>query len=362
MAALIKKEKYHMRTQTKNIYVGNVPIGGSNPIAIESMTNTDTCNITATVAQINELHAAGCEIIRVAIPTADAALAIKKIKQSISIPLIADIHFDYKLALLAVENGADKLRINPGNIGDKNRVREIAEAANAHGIPIRVGVNGGSLEKEILSKNGGITPNGLAESAITHVEMLEKFGFNNIVVSAKASNAPLLIEANKILAHTLPYPLHIGLTEAGTPYKGAIRSAVGLGVLLNMGIGNTIRVSLSGSPIPEIEACKEILATLGLRSFGITVIACPSCGRTEMPIGDMATEVEQKLSHITKPITIAVMGCAVNGPGEAKDADIGVACGKDMAVLFKKGEVVRRLESNEIVNVLIAEVGQMLLD
>jgi len=347
------------REKTKVVYVGGVPIGGSHAIAIESMTNTDTRDIVATVAQIKELHAAGCEIIRVAVPDEDAAKAIPQIKKSISIPLIADIHFDYRLAILAAQNGADKLRINPGNIGDKNRVRQVVDAARANGIPIRVGVNGGSLEKDILARHGGITAKGLAESAISHVLMLQNLNFHDIVISAKASNAPLLIEANRIIAHRMPYPLHIGLTEAGTPYKGAIRSAVGLGALLNMGVGNTIRVSLSGSPLPEIEAAREILAALNLRRFGVTVIACPSCGRTEMDIGNLALQVEQKLAHIKKTITVAVMGCAVNGPGEAKDADIGVACGKNMAVLFKKGEVVRRLEANEIVDVLVAETQKI---
>jgi len=351
------------REKTKIVNVGGVPIGGGHPIVIESMANTDTRNVTATVAQIKALQEAGCEIIRLAIPNEEAATAIKLIKKQISIPLIADIHFDYRMALLAVKNGADKLRINPGNIGDESRVRQVAEAAKEHKIPIRVGVNGGSLEKGILAKYGGITPEGLAESAITHVELLEKFDFENIVVSAKASNATLLIEANKILAQRLPYPIHIGLTESGTPYNGAIRSAVGLGVLLNTGIGNTIRVSLSGDPLPEIKAAKEILAALELRQFGIKVIACPTCGRTEVNIEKLAKlslKLEDKLSHITKPLTIAVMGCAVNGPGEARDADIGIACGRGMAVLFKKGEIVRRLEESEMEEVLFKEINTMI--
>ena len=347
------------REKTKVVYVGEVPVGGSHPIAIESMTNTDTRDVSATVAQINELQRAGCEIIRVAVPNAEAAAAVKQIKSQISIPLIADIHFDYRMALLALENGVDKLRINPGNIGDESRVRQVAEAAKAKGIPIRVGINGGSLEKDILTKYGGVTPEGLAESAITNVKLLEKFDFDNIVVSAKASSVPLLIEVNKIIARNLEYPLHIGLTEAGTPYKGALRSAVGIGVLLNMGIGNTIRVSLCGNPVHEIHAAKEILASLELRQFGVKIIACPMCGRTQVDVpglASLALRLEDKLAHIKKPLHVAVMGCAVNGPGEARDADIGIACGKGMAVLFKKGEIVRRIEENELEEVLLAEV------
>jgi len=349
------------RDKTKVVHVGGVPVGGGHPIVIESMTNTDTRNVAATVAQINALAAAGCEIVRVAVPDVEAAAAIRQIKSQVSIPLIADIHFDYRMALLAVENGADKLRINPGNIGDESRVRQVVEAASASGIPIRVGVNGGSLEKEILAKYGGVTPQGLAESALTHVALLEKFGFSDIVVSAKASNAPLLIEANKILTHELPYPLHIGLTEAGTPYKGAIRSAVGLGVLLNLGVGNTIRVSLSGDPVPEIAAAKEILAALGLRQFGVKIIACPTCGRTEVDgLAQLAMRLEDRLAHVTTPLTIAVMGCAVNGPGEARDADIGIACGKGAALLFKKGEIIRRIDESALECELIREIESLI--
>jgi len=351
------------RDKTKVVYVGGVPVGGGHPIVIESMTNTDTRNVAATVAQINALQAAGCEIVRVAVPDAEAAAAIGQIKSQISIPLIADIHFDYRMALLAVENGADKLRINPGNIGDESRVKQVVDAARAKGIPIRVGVNGGSLEKSILAKHGGVTPQGLAESALTHVALLEKFNFTDIVVSAKASSVPLLIEANKILTRELPYPLHIGLTEAGTPYKGAIRSAVGLGVLLNLGLGNTIRVSLCGNPVPEIAAAKEILAALGLRKFGIKVIACPTCGRAEVDIdglASLASRLEDRFAHVTKPLKIAVMGCAVNGPGEARDADIGIACGKGAALLFKKGEIVRRIEESVLEEEVTKEIESLL--
>ena len=349
------------RNETKVIQVGSVPVGGHHPIVIESMTNADTRNVPATVTQINALAAAGCEIIRVAVPDAQAAAAIGQIKREISIPLIADIHFDYRLALLAVENGADKLRINPGNIGDENRVRQVVDAARSAGIPIRVGVNAGSLEKNILAKYGGVTPEGVAESALTHVALLEKFNFTDIVVSAKASSVPLLIEANKILTRELPYPLHIGLTEAGTPYKGAIRSAVGLGVLLNLGLGNTIRVSLSGDPVPEVAAAKEILSALGLRQFGVKIIACPTCGRTEVDgLAPLALRLEEKLAHITQPLTIAVMGCAVNGPGEARDADVGIACGKGAALLFKKGEILRRVDESIMEEELMKEIESLL--
>jgi len=319
------------------------------------MTNTDTRDIPATVAQIHALQNAGCEIVRVAVRDQEAADAIAEIKKQISLPLVADIHFDHRLAIASIKNGADKLRINPGNIGSESRVRMVAEAASANDLPIRVGVNGGSLEKEILSKYGGVTAEGLAESAATNVAMLEKFGFDNIVVSVKASNVPLLIESHKILSKHMPYPLHIGLTESGTPYNGAIRSAVGLGALLSYGLGDTIRVSLSGDPVPEIHAAREILAALGLRRFGVTVIACPSCGRTDIDVGELALRVENRLKHINKPITVAVMGCAVNGPGEARDADIGIAYGKGGGVLFRKGEVVRKVGVKEIEDVLVDE-------
>jgi len=348
------------REETKVVHIGSVPVGGSHPIVIESMTNTDTRDIAATVAQIHQLQEAGCEIMRVAVPDTEAAAAIKHIKKQISIPLIADIHFDYRLALSSIENGADKLRINPGNIGSENRVRKVAEAAKASGIPIRVGVNGGSLEKSLLAKYKGVTPQGLAESAVMNVNLLEKFDFTDIVVSVKASNASLLIDANKILAQQISYPLHIGLTESGTPYKGALRSAVGLGVLLNLGLGNTIRVSLSGDPVDEIHAAKEILAAIGLRQFGVTVIACPTCGRTDIDVAGLALRLENRLAHVTKPITIAVMGCVVNGPGEARDADIGIAGGKGAAALFKKGEIVRRIDESELEEELFAEIMSLL--
>ena len=345
-----------LRGQTKIVNIGGVRVGGGEPVKIQSMTNTDTRDIAATVAQINALAEAGCEIVRVAVPDTEAAAAIREIKARIALPLVADIHFDYRLALAAVENGADKLRINPGNIGGESRLRLVAEAAKARGLPIRVGVNGGSLEKELLAKHGGVTAQGLAESALSNVNALEKCDFEDIVVSIKASNITLMLEAHKILAEKLPYPLHIGLTEAGTPYAGALRSAAGLGAILSLGLGDTLRVSLSGDPVQEISAAKEILAAMGLRRFGVTVIACPTCGRSDIDVAGLATRIEARLAHVTTPLTVAVMGCAVNGPGEARDADIGVAGGRGSAVLFKNGEVVWTVKEDEIEEVIVGEV------
>ncbi|MCL2500381.1 MAG: flavodoxin-dependent (E)-4-hydroxy-3-methylbut-2-enyl-diphosphate synthase [Defluviitaleaceae bacterium] len=342
------------RDKTKVVHIGGIPIGGGNPIAVQSMTNTDTRNVEATVAQIHALEKAGCEIVRVAVPDTEAAAAILEIKKRIHIPLVADIHFDYRLAIESVKNGADKLRINPGNIGSPDRVRKIAEAAKTAGIPIRVGVNGGSLEKELLKKYGGVTAEGLRESALNNVAQLERHGFNDIVVSVKASSVPLLIESHKLLAQQLPYPLHIGLTESGTPQKGAIRSAAGIGALLAMGIGDTLRISLSGDPINEIAVAREILAAFGLRPYGPHVIACPTCGRTGIDVAKIAERVEKRISHIKKPITVAVMGCEVNGPGEAREADAGIAGGKGRGLLFMKGEIIKKLPEGELEDALVA--------
>ena len=350
------------RVGTRVVHVGGVPIGGGYPIAIESMTNTDTRDVKSTVAQIHELAEAGCEIIRVAVPDMEAAKAIPDIKREIGIPLIADIHFDYRLAIASIKYGADKIRINPGNIGSEDRIRQVAEAAKDMGIPIRVGVNGGSLEKEILGKYGGVTAEGLAESALKNIGLLEKHGFDNIVASVKVSNVNQMIEANKLLSAQVPYPMHVGLTEAGTPYNGAIRSAAGLGALLYLGIGDTLRVSLSGDPVHEIHAAKLILSALGLRQFGVTVIACPTCGRTGIGVAVLAEKLEQSLSHIKTPLTVAVMGCVVNGPGEAREADIGIAGGRGVGVLFKKGEVVRKLNESEMFDVIVHEVEDMEAD
>jgi len=349
------------RNETRVVHIGGVPVGGGHPIIIQSMTNTDTRDIAATVKQAHALTEAGCEIVRVAVPDFEAAAAIKHIKKEISIPLVADIHFDYRLALESVKSGADKLRINPGNIGDGLRLQKVAEAAKAAEIPIRVGVNGGSLEKDIIAKYG-LTPEGLAESALRNASMLENYGFNNIVVSVKASNISLMLEAHKILAARMPYPLHIGLTEAGTPYKGAIRSAAGLGALLAMGVGDTLRVSLSGDPTDEIRCAKEILAAMGLRRFGPTVIACPTCGRTDINVASLAAQIEEKLEAIKKPITVAVMGCVVNGPGEAREADVGVAGGRGAGVLFRKGKVVRKVAEDEIMEAVLDAVGEITAD
>lgn len=347
------------RGETKVVHIGGVPVGGGHPIVIQSMTNTDTRDIPATVAQINALHAVGCEIVRVAVPDEEAAAAISRIKKEIKIPLVADIHFDYRLALAAIENGADKLRINPGNIGGESRVREVAQAAKANGLPIRVGVNGGSLEKDILARYKGVTAQGLAESALRNVSMLEKFGFDKIVVSIKATNIPLMIDAHKILAEKLPYPLHIGLTEAGTPVTGAIRSAAGLGALLSLGLGDTLRVSLSGDPMEEIRAAKVILSAMGLRQLGVTVIACPTCGRTDIDVAGLATRLEVRLAGIIKPLTVAVMGCAVNGPGEAREADIGIVGARGSAVLFRKGEILRSVSEEELEDAVLKELTEM---
>ncbi|MCL2371898.1 MAG: flavodoxin-dependent (E)-4-hydroxy-3-methylbut-2-enyl-diphosphate synthase [Defluviitaleaceae bacterium] len=347
--------------KTKVVHIGGVPIGGGHSIKIQSMTNTDTRDVAATVAQINALAAAGCEIVRVAVPDMEAAEAIVKIKQQISLPLVADIHFDYRLAIEAVRNGADKLRINPGNIGGEERVRQVALAAKANGLPIRVGVNGGSLEKDLLHKYGGVTAEALAESALANIAMLEKCGFNDIVVSVKASSVPLVIDSHKILAQRIDYPLHIGITEAGTPYHGAIRSAAGLGALLNLGLGDTIRVSLSGDPVQEIRAAREILQAMGLRRFGAKIIACPTCGRTEFDVSRIAESIEERLLHVEKPITVAVMGCVVNGPGEAREADVGVACGKGVAAIFRKGEILKKVTVDEAETAVLAEVEKLLM-
>ena len=349
----------YSRDITNVVHIGGIPIGGGNPIVIQSMTNTDTRDVRATVKQIHALEEAGCEIVRVAVPNMEAAKAIEDIKKQIHVPLVADIHFDYRLAIASAEKGADKLRINPGNIGSEKRVGEVARAAKAFGIPIRVGVNGGSLEKELLARYGGVTAEGLAESAMRNISMLEKHGFFNIVLSVKASNVQLMLGAHEILSKTTPYPLHVGLTEAGTVFNGAIRSAAGLGALLNTGVGDTIRVSLSGNPVEEIYAAKQILIALGLRQFGPVVIACPTCGRTGIDVTGLAAGIEKMVSHFTKPLTIAVMGCAVNGPGEAREADIGIAGGRGEALLFAKGEVIKKVPGEKIEEALLEAVSAM---
>ncbi len=347
------------RKKTRVINIGGVKIGGDNPIAIQSMCNTDTRDAIATINQINELEKNGCEIIRVAVPDMTAAQAIKDIKKNINIPLVADIHFDYKLALEAIENGVDKLRINPGNIGGEDKVRAVAEACKNKGIPIRIGVNSGSLEKDILEKYGRVTPEGLVESALRHVEILERNNFSDIAISIKASDVQFTAKAYSILSEKVDYPLHLGITESGTIHSGTIKSSVGIGLILGMGIGDTIRVSLTGSPVEEVRVAKGILKALGLRKFGVEFVSCPTCGRTEIDLISIANEVEKRCSNIDKNIKVAVMGCVVNGPGEAREADIGIAGGKGVGLIFKKGEIIKKVNESELVNELINEINAL---
>ncbi|MCL2398823.1 MAG: flavodoxin-dependent (E)-4-hydroxy-3-methylbut-2-enyl-diphosphate synthase [Defluviitaleaceae bacterium] len=358
----------YTRDQTKTIYVGGIPIGGGNPVTIQSMTNTDTRNISATRTQIQALADAGCEIVRVAVPDNESAEAFKEIKKLSPIPVVADIHFDYRLALAAIKNGADKLRINPGNIGGENNVRMVAEAAKSAGIPIRVGVNGGSLEKELLNKYGGVTAEALCESILRHVKMLESNSFYNIALAIKTSNVPLTLAAHRLLCEKLNYPLHIGITEAGTPYRGTIKSAVGIGALLAMGIGDTVRVSLTGDPIEEVRVAKEILQAFGLRSFGPKIISCPTCGRCKVDLAAIAQKVESFCDALNTPITVAVMGCVVNGPGEAREADLGLACGdvslsdgKVYGVIFQKGQIVEKVSEDQLAEALITRITALKL-
>ena len=334
--------------KTREIKIGNLYIGGENPIIIQSMTNTPTEDVEKTVAQIKELEKAGCELVRVTVNTEKAAEAIKEIKKQINIPLVADIHFDYKLALKAMENGIDKLRINPGNIGDDEKVRLVVEKAKESNVPIRIGVNSGSVEKKILEKYGRVTADGMVESAMYHVNLLEKYGFNNIIISLKASNVKMMVDAYKKISELVDYPLHLGVTEAGTEFQGTVKSSIGIGSLLVDGIGNTIRVSLTENPVEEIKVAKEILKVLGLRE-GVEIVSCPTCGRTQIDLIGLAKKVEKEFGNIEKNIKIAVMGCVVNGPGEAKEADIGVASGKGEGLLFKKGEIVKKVKEEEII-------------
>ncbi len=317
-----------MRHQTRKIWVGNVPVGGDAPITVQSMTKTDTRDVAATVAQIVELQRVGCEIIRSAVPDLEAAQSLGAIKRSIDIPLVADIHFDYRLALEAIRQGVDAIRFNPGNIGSEDRVQALVDAAGARNIPIRIGVNGGSLEKDLLEKYGSPTPEAMVESVLRHVELLECFGFTNMKLSLKASDIPRTVAAYRLIAQKVDYPLHVGVTEAGTLHAGTVKSAAGLGILLAEGIGDTLRVSLTGSPLDEVRVGYEILKALELRQRGPVITSCPTCGRTEVDLVSLANQVEQRLAHLTYPLHVAVMGCVVNGPGEAKEADIGIAAGK----------------------------------
>ena len=344
---------------TRQIFVGGVPIGGGAPVTIQSMTNTRTDDVPATVAQIRRLAAAGCQIVRVAVPDLAAAKAVGAIKEQIDIPLVVDIHFDYKLALECVAAGCDKVRINPGNIGGEDRVRQVADACRQKGIPIRIGVNGGSLEKPILAKYGGVTPEALVESAFGHIRLLEKFDFTDICVSLKSSSVPVTMAAYRLMSEKSDYPLHLGVTETGTPRMGILKSAVGIGGLLALGIGDTMRVSLSADPVEEVYAARDILKAAGVRKDGPELVACPTCGRTRIDLIGLANEVEERLQSVDKPITVAVMGCAVNGPGEASAADVGIAGGVGEGLLFRKGEIVKKVPQEALVDELFALIEEL---
>lgn len=347
------------RDLTKTVQIGNRVIGGGNPILIQSMCNTKTEDAASTIAQILELERAGCDIIRVAVPTMEAAESLKTIKRSIHIPLVADIHFDYRLAIAAIECGADKIRINPGNIGSQERVQAVVDKAKEYGIPIRVGVNSGSLEKHLIEKYGGVTAEGIVESALDKVSMIERMGYDNLVISIKSSDVLMCVKAHELIAKKTMYPLHVGITEAGTVLSGNIKSAIGLGFILNQGIGDTIRVSLTGNPVEEIKSAKLILRTLGLRKGGVEVVSCPTCGRTRIDLIDLANQVENMVQEYPLDIKVAVMGCVVNGPGEAREADIGIAGGIGEGLLIRKGEVIRKVPEDQLLDALKGELDAM---
>lgn len=351
-----------MRRETRKIRVGTVEIGGNAPISVQSMTKTDTRDILATVRQIHELEEVGCDIVRVAVVDSEAAAAIKEIKKKINLPLIADIHYDYRLALECIDNGVDGLRINPGNIGSRQRVEKVAHKARARGIPIRIGVNAGSLERHLLERYGGVTPEAMVESALGHIDILEKVGFYDIKVSLKASSVPLMIAAYRLLAQKVVYPLHLGVTEAGTRRRGTVKSAIGIGILLAEGIGDTIRVSLTAPPVEEVRVGLEILRVLGLRKQGPEIVSCPTCGRCEINLMQIAEEIEDKVEGLKPPIKIAIMGCVVNGPGEAREADIGLAGGRGMGLIFKKGQPLRKVKEEEMVPALLMEIQKILTE
>lgn len=349
-------EKGTFRDHTKVIQIGDRVIGGGNPILIQSMTNTRTENVQETVAQILRLEAAGCDIIRCTVPTMEAAKAVAEIKKQIHLPLVADIHFDYRMAIAAMENGADKIRINPGNIGSAEKVKAVVDVAKERNIPIRVGVNSGSLEKQLVEKYGGVTAEGIVESALDKVKMIEDLGYDNLVISIKSSDVLMCVKAHEMLADKTEYPLHVGITESGTLQSGNIKSAIGLGLILNQGIGDTIRVSLTGDPVEEIKSAGLILRTLGLRKGGIEVVSCPTCGRTQIDLIGLANKVEKLVEDYPLDIKVAVMGCVVNGPGEAKEADLGVAGGIGEGLLIRKGEIVRKVPEEQLLNALKEEL------
>lgn len=347
------------RDSTRVVKIGDRKIGGGNPVLIQSMTNTRTEDVEATVTQILELERAGCEIIRCTVPTMEAALAFGQIKRQIHIPLVADIHFDYRLAIAAMENGADKIRINPGNIGGADRVKAVVDAARERDIPIRVGVNSGSLERQFLEKYGGVTAEGIVESALDKVRMVEEMGYGNLVISIKSSDVMMCVRAHELLAGKTDLPIHVGITESGTVQSGNIKSAVGLGIILNQGIGDTIRVSLTGNPVEEIRSARLILRTLGLRKGGIEVVSCPTCGRTQIDLIGLANKVEKLAEEYDLDIKVAVMGCAVNGPGEAKEADLGIAGGRGEGLLFRKGEIIRKVPEEQLMGALKKELDEL---
>lgn len=348
------------REKTRVVSIGNVKIGGENPIAIQSMCNTKTEDVAATVAQIHRLEKAGCQIIRCTVPTHEAALAIREIKKQISIPLVADIHFDYRMAIEAIENGADKIRINPGNIGSNEKIRAVVDCAKERNIPIRVGVNSGSLEKDLIAKYGGhVTAEGIVESALDKVHLIEDMGYDNLVISIKSSDVLMCTRTHELICQQTDYPLHVGITEAGTMWSGNIKSALGLGMILSQGIGNTIRVSLSADPVEEVKSAKLILRTLGLRKGGIEVVSCPTCGRTNIDLIGLANQVQTMVEEFDdKSLKVAVMGCVVNGPGEAKEADLGIAGGKGEGLLIKKGEIIRKVPEDQLLSVLREEIAK----
>lgn len=350
------------RKKTRQIHIGDIPIGGGAPISVQSMTNTKTTDTEATVSQINALAGAGCDIVRLAVPDMRAAENLGNIIRRVNVPLVADIHFDYRLALEAIDQGIASLRLNPGNIGSEDRVRKVVEKAKAHRIPIRIGVNAGSLDKVLLEKYGGVTPEALVESAMQHIRILESMDFYDMKISLKAHDVPMTIAAYRLMSDTVDYPLHLGITEAGTANTGIIKSAIGIGALLAEGIGDTFRISLTGDPVTEVKVAREILKALGLRAYGATLVSCPTCGRTEIDLPAIAAQVEKKLSSVKKPIQVAVMGCVVNGPGEARDADVGIAGGKGVGLVFRKGEIIRKVPEGELVDELFKEIDQLLAE